>query len=216
MQRPTLSIITSISFDHQQQLGNTLALIASEKAGIIKHKVPVIHGVRAEEARNAIRSVAKSHGSDLWELGIDFGAKISPTPPPEKSQLEFLQLTDQVPLPSATHFRLGMLGRHQGDNAALVIAAWQRLIVDGWELPINALEQSLSETQVPARVEIVHRSPTMIIDSAHNEASIHALLDTLHSYFDVDRRTIIFACSKDKKYREMLKEILPKCDRLIT
>jgi len=212
---PTLSIITSISFDHQQQLGNTLALIASEKAGIIKHKVPIIHGVRVGEARDVIRRVAETHGSDLWELGVDFDTKITPNPPPQKSQIEFLRLTDRVPLPSATHYPLGMLGRHQGDNAALVIAAWQHLTADGWDLTINALEQSLSETQLPARVEIVHRSPTIIIDSAHNEASIHALLDTLHSYFDTDRRTIIFACSKDKKYREMLQEILPKCDRLI-
>lgn len=212
---PTLSMITSISFDHQQQLGNTLAKIAAEKAGIIKHEVPVIHGVRVQEARDVIRRVAESHGSDLWELGVDFDAQITPIPPPRKSQLEFLRLTDRVPSVQTTNYQLGMLGRHQGDNAALVIAAWQRLIADGWALPTHAIQQSLSETQVPARVEIVQESPTIIIDSAHNEASIQALMDTLHSYFEVERRTIIFACSKDKKYREMLQMILPKCDRLI-
>jgi dihydrofolate synthase/folylpolyglutamate synthase len=208
-------MITSISFDHQQQLGDTLAKIASEKAGIIKDEVPVIHGVRAEEARDVIRCVSKSHGSDLWEIGVDFDAQITPNPPPSKSQLEFLRLTNRVLSPSVTNYQLGMLGRHQGDNAALVIAAWQRLIADGWALAPTAVQQSLAETQVPARVEIIQTSPTIIIDSAHNEASIDALLDTLHSYFDVDRRTIIFACSKDKKYREMLRKILPKCDRLI-
>lgn len=212
---PALSMITSISFDHQQQLGDTLAKIASEKAGIIKDEVPVIHGVRAEEARDVIRCVSKSHGSDLWEIGVDFDAQITPNPPPSKSQLEFLRLTNRVLSPSVTNYQLGMLGRHQGDNAALVIAAWQRLIADGWALAPTAVQQSLAETQVPARVEIIQTSPTIIIDSAHNEASIDALLDTLHSYFDVDRRTIIFACSKDKKYREMLRKILPKCDRLI-
>lgn len=212
---PALSIITSISFDHQQQLGNTLAKIAAEKAGIIKDDVPVIHGVRADEARDVIRRVAESHRSNLWELGVDFDAKITPAPPPRKSQLKFLRLSDRIPSPAATTYQLGMLGRHQADNAALVVAAWQRLTADGWNLPNDAIQQSLSETQVPARVEIVQKSPTIIIDSAHNEASIHALLDTLHTYFDVDRRTIIFACSKDKKYREMLQQILPKCDRLI-
>jgi len=212
---PALSMITSISFDHQQQLGNTLAKIAAEKAGIIKDGVPVIHGVRVPEARDVIRHVSESHGSELWELGVDFDAKITPTPPPLKSPLEFLRLSDRVPSSSTSHHLLGMLGRHQGDNAALVIAAWQRLNADGWDLPYQALQESLSETQVPARVEIISVSPTTIVDSAHNEASIDALLDTLHTYFDAKRRTIIFACSKDKKYREMLLKILPKCDQLI-
>jgi dihydrofolate synthase/folylpolyglutamate synthase len=108
-----------------------------------------------------------------------------------------------------------MLGAHQADNASLAVAAYLRLKAAGWKLPDSALADALAETQVPARVEWVAAHPCTIIDAAHNEASIAALLDTLSQSFDADGRTIIFACSKDKKVAEMLRLIVGFADRLI-
>jgi len=97
----------------------------------------------------------------------------------------------------------------------LAVAAWLQLRSQGWALPQSALEQALAETQVPARIEVVAWQPLTIIDAAHNEASIAALLETLETSFDADRRTIIFACSKDKKVAEMLRLLVGFADRLI-
>jgi dihydrofolate synthase/folylpolyglutamate synthase len=222
--QPALCIITSISYDHQQQLGNTLDLIAGEKAGIIKPGVPVIHGAKAPEAREVIRSVARAHGCSLWELGRDFEGHVS------SQRLDLSNSTEltsslftfhthpPVPPcpPSASQgMALRMLGSHQADNAALAVAAWLQLKSQGWDLTEFALADAFAQTQVPARIESVASHPFTIIDSAHNEASITALLETLEKSFDAGRRTIIFACSKDKKVAEMIRLLVGFADRLI-
>jgi dihydrofolate synthase/folylpolyglutamate synthase len=224
--QPALCIITSISYDHQQQLGDTLAKIAGEKAGIIKPRVPVIHGVQANEARDVIRSVALSNQSPLWELGRDFRGKIACTR--RQSSISDNEATDmdlsspftfecREPLPPRpdTPLRLRMLGSHQADNASLAVAAWLSLTTRGWNLTTDALAKALAETQVPARIECVSTRPWIVIDSAHNEASIEALLNTLDQVFEARSRTIIFACSKDKNVAEMLRRMIPRVDRLI-
>jgi dihydrofolate synthase/folylpolyglutamate synthase len=218
---PALCMITSISYDHQQQLGPTLDLIAGEKAGIIKPGVPVIHGARAIEARDVIRAVAQAGGCSLWELGRDFEGGLRPhsVEPsegagPRPSMFTF-QSRSNLPPQSLPPMPLRMLGAHQADNASLAVAAWLRLNSLGWRLPSFALAGALAETQVPARIEWVASNPCTIIDAAHNEASIAALLETLSQSFDAGRRTIIFACSKDKKVLEMLRLIVGFADRLI-
>jgi dihydrofolate synthase/folylpolyglutamate synthase len=224
--QPTLCVITSISYDHQQQLGDTLAQIAREKAGIIKPGVPVIHGARAVEARDVIRSVAKAQRSILWELGRDFFGKVdaarrqrsnseSSTSSIEASAPFTFESKAPLPQSPLQPLRLRMLGNHQADNAALAVATWLSLTSRGWNLPFDALAAALAETQVPARIECVGTRPWIIIDSAHNEASIEALLDTLDQTFEATRRTIVFACSKDKKVIEMLRRIVARVDRLI-
>jgi dihydrofolate synthase/folylpolyglutamate synthase len=218
---PVLCIITSISYDHQQQLGHTLDLIAGEKAGIIKPGIPVIHGAKAPEAREVIREVALKRGCELWELERDFNGAVAACPleierdaPPRPNLFTF---RSRPPLPPSqiTELRLRMLGAHQADNASLAVAAYLRLNAAGWNLPGAALADALAETQVPARVEWVAAHPCTVIDAAHNEASIAALLDTLSQSFDAEHRTIIFACSKDKKVAEMLRLIVGFADRLI-
>lgn len=223
---PELCVITSISYDHQQQLGDTLTLIAGEKAGIIKDGRPVISGARAEEAAKVIRSVAKSKNADLLELGVDFDAKWSlhPSSKPSTGRKNLERLGSKVTFSSdkmlggvqqSATFDLRMLGAHQADNAALAIAAWHKLRSMGWNLTDEALSASLASTQVPARLEILSESPLWILDAGHNEASIAALLSTLDAYFPDLSKTIVFACSKDKKVQEMLRLVLPKVDRLI-
>lgn len=222
---PILSIITSISYDHQQQLGATLDKIAFEKAGIIKPSVPVLHGARAPLARDVIRSVAEERGCELWELGRDFEATAQTEPQSLTSSSERLETPLQciafeshLPAlrpPANSELPLRMLGRHQADNAALAIATWARLRQDGWALPEASLRLSLAQTQVIARIECIPWKPCLILDAGHNEASIDALMQTLADSYEAQRRTLVFACSKDKKAREMLERMLPDCDRII-
>ena len=221
----SLAIITSISFDHQQQLGNTLTLIATEKAGIIKPNVPVISGAREGEAQTVIRNRCQSMGCQLWEIGVDFDAAIRSQQiwnrndlskqPFVASRMDFLAKNPNLPISNIEDCRLRMAGKHQSENAAVAIAAWNRLNADGWSLPQSALLDALAQTQLSCRVELVNDEPTVVIDTSHNVASIHALTLSLSDHFTPSKKTIVFACSKDKEYEKMLDQLMHFADRLI-
>ena len=133
---PAVSVITSISFDHMQQLGNTLAAIAGEKAGIIKPGVPVVSGVVEPEARDVIRQVCRKHGCRLIERDTDFAFDYHPPRHLERDavsgQVVYRQVaaSDRSPLPpgegqgvrAAKCFRPCLPGRHQAANAATALA----------------------------------------------------------------------------------------------
>jgi dihydrofolate synthase/folylpolyglutamate synthase len=207
---PAICIITSISYDHQQQLGNTLAQIAGEKAGIIKSSIPVICGAREPEAFEVIQRKATQESSQLRQLGRDFHSQWKPIPEALSAILEYTDSRN-----SAGPFSLRMLGKHQADNAAIAVATWDKLKELGWQLSDHALAGSLANTQVPARLEVLSKSPCWILDTAHNEASIEALIETLATYFPVHPKSVIFACSKDKKASQMLDRLTQFADRII-
>ena len=220
-----LAVITSISFDHQQQLGHTIPLIAAEKAGIIKPRVPVISGAKDPEAQAVIRSRCQEMGSELWELGVDFGSVVRTHPLlidardhascPVSSRMDFVPMNQMLALPEFHDIALRMPGKHQSENAAIAIAVWHRLNADGWSLPRAAVVDSLAQTQLSCRVELVNKSPAVVIDTSHNVASIGALLVALNDHFEPAKKTIVFACSKDKEYEKMLDQLLHFADRLI-
>ena len=220
-----LAVITSISFDHQQQLGNTIPMIAAEKAGIIKPGVPVISGAKNPEAQSVIRNRCRETGSELWELGVDFDAAIRKqqmwdglppsTQPHILSRMDFLPINSSLSFSEFQDIGLRMAGSHQSENAALAIAVWHRLNADGWSLTRTALMDALAETQLSCRVELVSRSPAVVIDTSHNVASIDALIVALKQHFPPSKRTIVFACSKDKEYEKILEMLLGFADRLI-
>ena len=222
----TLAIITSISFDHQQQLGNTISLIATEKAGIIKPNVPVISGARHPEAQQAIRSRCQEMECELWEIGTDFDSTIqnqmlwneSATSSDFRavaSRIDFIPKKPELQNANFSDMALRMAGKHQADNAALAIAAWARLNSDGWSLPRSAIQKAVAETQLSCRIEWVSKAPNVIIDTSHNVASISALITALNDHFAPAKKTIVFACSKDKEYEKMLDQLLGFADRLI-
>jgi dihydrofolate synthase/folylpolyglutamate synthase len=207
---PAICVITSISYDHQQQLGNTLAQIAAEKAGIIKPSIPVICGARVPEAYEIIQQKAIEQNSDLLQLGRDFHSQWRPMP---QNLAAILAYSDARP--EVRHYTLRMLGKHQADNAAIAVATWDKLKELGLNLSDQALAESLANTQVPARLEVLSKSPYWILDTAHNEASIDALVDTLETYFPKHPKSVVFACSKDKKASEMLDRLTKFADRVI-
>lgn len=221
---PALCIITSISYDHQLQLGDTLAEIAGEKAGIIKPNIPVICGARTPEASKVIQARAQRQGSELLQLGRDFDARWTPDPDSLRARLDYAEYPE-LPDGKQTNFEqpasyeqpatLRMLGKHQSENAAIAISAWRKLKQLGWDLQDRAIAESLAQTQVPARLEVLGLDPTWILDSAHNEASIDALVDALESYFPSRPKTILFACAKDKKAPEMLERLVASVDRIV-
>jgi dihydrofolate synthase/folylpolyglutamate synthase len=129
--RPQVSVITSISFDHTAQLGNTLAAIAAEKGGIIKPGVPVVSGVTAAEPRDVLRTICRERQCRLIELGADFDFDYQPP-----RHLEQADAAGQVCVRTADgrrEFALRLPGRHQAANAAVAVASLDELRRQGWD-----------------------------------------------------------------------------------
>jgi dihydrofolate synthase/folylpolyglutamate synthase len=217
--QPLVSIITSISFDHMKQLGSTLAAIAREKAGIIKPGVPVVSGVMDSEAWASIDEVRCQNNSPLIQLGSDFDFRYHPPRDLDHTasagEMDFF-----LPAGSDTaryeNLRLSLIGRHQAANAAVSLAAIEQLRQAGWRIPESAIRQGLTEIRWPARVEIVQRKPTVVLDAAHNAASVASLLQTLDESFSPSApRLLIFATTQDKQVREMLEQLLPRFDHVL-
>ena len=204
---PKVSVITSLSYDHMAVLGDTLAKIAGEKAGIIKSGVPVVSAPQAEEAHEVLERVAKERNCPFILVGKDVkferlaasleGQSISVT-----NNLEHSTLNLQLPL----------LGSHQIENAAIAYTA-----LKASDIPISdeAIQKGFSEVKWRARFEIARQDPPVIFDAAHNQDSFAKLRDTLEEHFPGKLVTLIFGASEDKNIPGMFAELRPKIKKLI-
>lgn len=226
---PLVTVITSISIDHTKQLGDTLSAIAGEKAGIIKPGIPVVTGVEESEPLAVIEDVAARNGSKIFRLRREFDFSYQ-LPISEKtegiSNTSFPTICyteSDVALPhsasdraksslpsSLENFRIGMLGKHQAANAATALATLRRLAEMGWNIPADAVRRAFANVHCPARIECFGERPAVVIDTAHNLASVQALLRVLDDHFPTQKRVLIFAASRDKDIPGMLKLLLPK------
>ncbi len=216
---PAVSIITSISYDHTHLLGDTLAKIAREKAGIIKPGVPVVSGVVEQEPAVVIAEVAHSRGSPLILRGRDFHFEhvaaeetSSPLPPPVAINFRMQTAKGEVNLPDV---RTQVRGAAQGANAACALATVQTLRQQGWRIADDDVRQALAATTFAARIEVLQQSPVLIVDVAHNVASVRSLVEVIRGIRCQGRRTLVFATSSDKDPDGMLRELAPQFQRII-
>ncbi len=214
---PCVSVITSISRDHTRQLGNTLAAIAREKAGIIKPQVPVVSGVRAASPQRVIHETASRSGCRLAQLGREVLFRYVPPEHVERAAVDARVDIDYVGHPPCrfTDLRLRLLGRHQAANAATAVATVVELRKQGIVIPDAAVRRGLIGTRLPARAEVLGRRPAVLLDAAHNRASAAALADLLDESFDVAKRILVFASTRDKDVPGMLGVLLPRVDTVI-
>lgn len=212
---PEVTVITSVSLDHTRELGDTLPQIAKEKAGIIKPGIPVVSGVIDPLAREVVHKQAETHGAPLWELNREFEVAAYAPPGPGKMQSAFEFKAHRLPMRSHNDLTLGLLGRHQADNAALAVAVLELLAAEGWKWDPLSVRRGLAQVQCCGRVELISQGPAVIIDAAHNVASIRALLDTLEELKLGGPRVLVFASSSDKDLDGMLSLLVPRFDHLI-
>jgi dihydrofolate synthase/folylpolyglutamate synthase len=214
---PRVSVITSLSYDHMAVLGNTLTLIAGEKAGIIKPGIPVVSSPQVDEARVVLEKVSAERGSPLTLVGRDVTFEAGE----HSLDGQTLQLVTRHSLssPKGTHvtpksviLRIPLLGGHQVANAA---TAYTALKVSGLEISEEAIRKGFAEVSWPCRFEIASRAPTVIFDSAHNQDSFARLRETLDDYFPGKPVILIFGASEDKSLSGMLEEIKPRLRLLI-
>ncbi len=205
---PMVSVITSISFDHMQQLGSTLAAIASEKAGIIKPGVPVVCGVTDVEPREVIARMALEHGCRLIQAGRDFRYRYQPG----LIDFEYAVAGQEHCLENA---RLAMRGVHQAANAAVALATIAELRQQGWCVSIDAMRRGLARATLPGRVEFLPGQPNVVLDTAHNSASAEALVNALEEFPRTGRRTLILSVSHDKDVPAIVRELVSHFDRVV-
>jgi dihydrofolate synthase/folylpolyglutamate synthase len=216
--QPAVTVITSISLDHTRQLGDTTAKIAAEKGGIIKPGVPVVVGPVDESAHAVIAGLARQHGARMLQAGQDFAygyrAPHEVDAHAEAGRFDFsMRLGDQVV--TLADCPLRMLGRHQAANAALALASVVELRRQGWLVSTDAMRAGLEEATLAGRIEVVRRQPTVVLDVAHNVASVAALVESLEESFACRQRLLVFAASRDKDVPGMLRVLAPHFGRII-
>jgi len=210
--QPDVCVITNISRDHTRILGDTLEEIAAEKAGIIKQGVPVISGVTDSPSREVIAAVAKERGCDLYlrndafEIGESSGGE----------PFSFRMNTNKA---SIANLKLKMCGGHQRANASLAVAAMMLLRDKGWTITDDAIRTGLATASLPGRIEIIGNAPTVLMDMAHNPASVEALAkmlrEDLPAWESAKERVLVFGTTRDKDCQKMLERVIPLFDRVI-
>lgn len=194
---PVVSVITSISLDHQALLGNSLIEIAEKKAGIIKEGVPVCSAHQADEVGALLESRAKERNSDYHAL--------------KREQVEILALSiDKTEFRFMNRrYEITQLGTYQVQNAALALLVLEVLRAQGLVLSDEVIGRALKHTQWPCRFEIASSSPLIVLDGAHNEAGIKELKKSLELYFGSKELRAVFAVMRDKSVEAMLRDISP-------
>ncbi|MDP6354174.1 MAG: folylpolyglutamate synthase/dihydrofolate synthase family protein, partial [Planctomycetota bacterium] len=205
---PTITAITPVHYDHMDKLGNTLSMIASEKAGILKAGVPAIVGPQPQEAAEAIRDRAFELDIPVWWFGKEIRA--------ERVDEENFNVV--TPIREHRGLRLRAAGRHQKENAATAIGICDWLS-ENQERSISAehIQSALSEIQLPGRIELFDkRRPRVILDSAHNDISAGALAQTLRSAIEYERLFLVLGIASDKTVHSVLEALAPLADRIFT
>jgi dihydrofolate synthase/folylpolyglutamate synthase len=223
--QPAVTVITSISYDHTYLLGETLAEIAGEKAGIIKPGVPVVLAPQKDEARLAIERLAAERGAPIIQIGRDyFYAPLARSlenqtlfvwRAAEQWQLdEFIESGGRVEW-EPVRLTIPLLGYHQVENAATAYAALQVARERGLAIGEEAIRRGFAGVRWPGRFEILQRYPTVVIDSAHNRDSALKLRLALDDYFPGQPIVMVFGASEDKDIPGMFAELLPRVSRVV-
>ncbi len=189
---PHLCVITPISYDHMRFLGNTLSEIAAEKAGILKPGVPVVVAPQQEEALRVIREVARERGAPLVEVEGSYRWKrVAMEEGGDAFRIDGPEGRYEVLLP--------LLGEHQGLNAAVAVAVVDVLRAQGVNVPREAVLEGLSSVRLLGRISVVRTDPAVIVDVAHNGASVEQLRRVLEERFlGRGKFLLVFALLKDK------------------
>jgi dihydrofolate synthase/folylpolyglutamate synthase len=204
MTHPICCVITSISMDHMQYLGNDLKQITMEKAGIIKKASPVVTGNKTPEILQVLEHTCKSVGTNLLVSEVTEATRIQYSP----EGTTFLYKNQE--------YIIGLLGSHQIENALLAIHAVEVIRQSGYSIREHSIRNGLSKAKWSGRFEIIAQKPYLIIDGAHNEDAALQLKEAIQLYFS-DRRIIyIMGIFADKDYRKVLEITASLAEVVIT
>lgn len=223
---PLISVITSLSLDHINVLGDTLAKIAYEKGGIIKNNIPVVVAPQKDEAILVLKKIAEERNSPMFQVGKDYlyaqaakslsGQNFFVWPKEDQiavnAFIESAGREDWEP----TKFHIPLLGFHQVQNAATAFTTLTVLRQNGLRISDNSIRKGFANVVWPGRFEVLNRRPFIVIDSAHNRESALRLRSAVDDYFPGIPVILVFGASEDKDIDGMLVELLPRVKIVIT
>jgi len=211
--QPKVVGITSLSIDHKQQLGDTLDRIAMEKAGIFKKGIPAVTVQQDPLAMTVLKAQALAMKTPLSVTGtdIDFSYRF-------ETSREHGPHT-RICLTTATskfeHLRVPLYGRHQAINCGLALAMLDKLKSAGYQIDVEKAATGLATVRLAGRMEMICQDPRIMIDGAHNAASIRALIHAIGQNIPYDSMVVIFGCNCDKDIPGMLNELQYGADKVI-
>ncbi|MHC4236982.1 MAG: bifunctional folylpolyglutamate synthase/dihydrofolate synthase [Planctomycetota bacterium] len=210
---PEVVGITSISIDHQNLLGSTLDSITKEKAGVIKKGVPVVTVPQEPTAMRILKKLAGTQKAPLSITGkdIDFSYRFESS----REEGPHTRICLSTANSHFEHLRVPLPGEHQAINCGLALAMLDTLKNQGYDFDDQKSMSGLSEVTLPGRMEMVHEDPRILVDAAHNAASIRALMQAIGQHVPYDSMVIIFGCNSDKDVRGMLTELQYGADKVI-
>jgi dihydrofolate synthase/folylpolyglutamate synthase len=211
--KPEVCGITSISLDHQHQLGRTLAQIAEEKAGIFKSGVPAISAPQPLDVKRVLRRVADRTGAPLRFTGedIEFSYRF------ESSRLAgpHTRVCLTTPASRFEHLQVPLMGEHQAINCGVALAMLDALKQRGLRVNDQDAIQGLAGVKLSGRMEMICSDPRILVDGAHNAASMEALMRAIGQHIPYDSMVVIFGCNRDKDVDGMLHRIQYGADKVI-
>ncbi|WNS74475.1 folylpolyglutamate synthase/dihydrofolate synthase family protein [Bacillus sp. DTU_2020_1000418_1_SI_GHA_SEK_038] len=206
---PILSIITNIGLDHTGILGDTHAEIAFEKAGIIKPGISVITAVKQKEALEVILEKAAEMKAPVYSLGNQIVIK------DHKSSQTGEVFTQKTPFKEWDNLEISMAGTHQTENAALAVMAAEVLNkFYSFLIEDKHLYSGLKKAYWPGRFEMMSKDPVIVIDGAHNEEGVAALVSELKKRFSDKKINLIFTALADKKLDKMIGNLDAIADKI--
>ena len=222
---PLVSVITSLSMDHMNVLGDTLALIAGEKAGIIKQGRPVVLSPQKDEARLVVERIAVERESRLVEVGrgthyaplthsLD-GQTFTVWNANDQTLFDTYLESDEPTAWQPVELKIPLLGYHQVENAATAYETLQVARSEGLIISEEAIKNGLASVQWPGRFEVLQRNPAIIVDSAHNRDSALKLRLAIDDYLPGKPVVLLFGASEDKDIHGMFAELMPRVKQVI-
>jgi dihydrofolate synthase / folylpolyglutamate synthase len=199
--KPIVTAVTAIGFDHMEWLGNSLDLIASEKAGIFKKGVPAVVARQPREALDAIERVARDVGAPLSIEGQDFRLEPREGRP---------GLTWTGRRRTLDGLELGLKGPHQLQNAAVALACLEAAEGVLPPVPAEAIARGLEEARWPCRLEAIGDDPLILLDGAHNPQGAQALRTALDSIYGTRPVHLVFGVLSDKDWKSMVRTLFPR------
>lgn len=208
IENPLLSVITSISMDHMDVLGDSIESIAFEKAGIIKKNCSTVLFFPNNKVYNIIKSVCESLNSQLYYVSDMHIQNV-------RHSIEGITFSINTDFYSYKDLKVSLIGEHQIYNTALVLLAVEVLRNKGIEISEENVRIGLEECYWPGRLEIVGKNPLVLLDGAHNEEGALALAKAFEQYFHDQNITLLIGVLKDKPYELMLKQLLPYASKVV-
>jgi dihydrofolate synthase / folylpolyglutamate synthase len=206
--KPEVCVITPISYEHTDLLGNTLTAIAAEKAGIIKEGSVVVSSAQTDEVDKAIAAACSKQGVKLIRVGKDITYKVT----------KFNESQQSLVVNGRLHhykFTIPLLGQYQLDNAATAIAALEVFMEQGNKIHSRNIVHGMKEVNWEGRLQAVSRHPLVVVDGAHNQDSAQKLRQALEQYFKFEKAILIIGMSSDKDLSGIVKELAPIFPRVI-